>query len=164
VKKAAMTLMAFLVAVGLGCNPATPGGGRTHGTTGQTTTTEHKPSFQNPLGPKEGKFTLNAPDSMVGLSLKATTIKQGEQLKKEIGISRGKGVDADVQISFEGLPEGVRVKPANPVLKHGEDKVEITLMADEKAALTKSKVKIVGKPTKGDEIANTEWTIDVVKK
>lgn len=158
--KKTLALTALLAALVVGCNKSTPGGGGSSG----TTSGEKKSNPFSTVVPNEGEFKLTAPDSVLGVSPVGTSIKQGETKDKDIGISRGKNVDADVKISFENLPKGVTIEPANPTLEHGKDKVTIKLVAADDAALGKATVKIIGTPSKGSNKADTEWTIKVDKK
>jgi uncharacterized membrane protein len=129
-----------------GCNTnSTPGG------PGATT-----PGNNPPIGLKDGTFELNPPKM-------ATTLKQGESKNVSIGIKRGKNFDEDVTLSFDKPPAGVTIEPASPVIKHGEDKVDISIKAAADAAEGDFTVKVTGHPQKGPD-ASVDLKIKVEKK
>ena len=145
-------LLAGVLAVGfvalVGCNnSSTPGG---PGATGDAS--NKKPM----IGQADDTFTLTMP-------MLSTSIKQGETKSVTIGIKRGKNLDEDVSLKFEGLPKGVTIEPASPQIKHGESEAKISLKAADEASLGDHTIKVSGKPTKGSD-ASSEFKITVNKK
>src|SRR5688500_10082432 len=134
-------LMSAVLVMALGCNEGTPGGPgvkkNPSTTTSSTTTTVETPSSSSTTkveekatvpaetpkedtapagtdadpvaGDPENSFRLDAPNL-------ATTIKQGETKIVTIGIARAKNFDQDVTLKFEGVPEGVTIDPAEPMI------------------------------------------------
>jgi hypothetical protein len=183
-------LMAAILAMALGCNEGTPGGpgvkqpgSTTSSTTATPSTTTPEiasaPSYSsdtptvtekppvttaepapgtdaNPIaGDPENSFRLDAPNL-------ATTIKQGETKVVTIGISRAKNFDQDVALKLEGVPKGVTIDPAEPMIKHGEKEVKLNVTAAEDAALNDFTVKVVGHPDTGADATN-EFKISITK-
>jgi len=102
----------------------------------------------NPVaGDPENTFRLDAPNL-------TTTVKQGETKVVTIGIARAKNFDQDVTLKFEGMPEGVTIDPAEPMIKHGEKEVKINVSAAADAAVNDFTVKIVGHPATGPDATN----------
>ena len=94
------------------------------------------------------------------------TLKQGEAKNVKITISR-KEFNEPVDVDISGLPEGVTIKEGKK-LKIDKDAVEVTItvMADEKAPVTKEGAKAMISASGGG--VNTtnpaEWTIKVEEK
>jgi hypothetical protein len=102
-----------------------------------------------------GTFTLsNSPDSM--------SVKQGEAKAFTVSINRKDNFQEDVRLSFEQLPKGVIVDPANPIIKHGDKEVKFTIKTADDAALGEFKVNMIGHPTKGlDSVSELKINIDM---
>jgi len=145
-------LVAGFVAVGLvaliGCNgSSTPGGPGASGSA---------PNTKPLIGQADDTFTLSTPTL-------STSLKQGESKNVNISIKRGKNMDEDVSLKFEGLPKGVTVEPASPTIKHGDKEAQISVKAADDAALGDHTIKVTGHPTKGTD-AMSELKITVNKK
>ncbi|MBY0526379.1 MAG: hypothetical protein K2R98_23500 [Gemmataceae bacterium] len=108
------------------------------------------------VGSGDNTFSLDPPNT-------ATTVKQGEARNVVIGIKRGKNFNEDVAIKVDGLPKGVTIEPAAPVIKHGDKEASISVKAAEDAALGDFTVKLVGHPSKGADATN-DVKITVEKK
>jgi hypothetical protein len=121
------------------------------------TTAEPAPGTDaNPIaGDPENSFRLDAPNL-------ATTIKQGETKVVTIGISRAKNFDQDVALKLEGVPKGVTVDPADPMIKHGEKEVKLNVTAAEDAALNDFTIKVIGHPATGADATN-EFKLSITK-
>jgi hypothetical protein len=119
----------------VGCNNGTPGGPGVD---------KNKPKK---VGQTEETFKLSLPET-------ATKIKQGETKDVTIGIKRGKNIDEDVTIKFEDVPKGVTLDPSSPTIKHGDTEAKVNVKAADDAALGSFKVKVIGKPGKGEEARN----------
>ncbi|MBC7851889.1 MAG: hypothetical protein IAF94_00490 [Pirellulaceae bacterium] len=183
-------LMTALIALAAGCNEGTPGGPGVKNnpptsTTSSSTatvvetpdgssstvitekpaavddsTTTEKPAAPgtdaNPIaGDPENSFRLDAPNL-------ATTIKQGETKVVTIGISRSKNFDQDVTLMLEGVPKGVTIDPAEPMIKHGENEVKLNVAAADDAALNDFTIKLIGHPATGPDATN-EFKLTVEK-
>jgi hypothetical protein len=176
-------LMAALFAMVLGCKEGTPGGpgaksnppSSSSTTASRTTTVEtpdgssttkvevQKPAITDPnatekpalpgtdanpiAGDPENSFRLDAPNL-------ATTVKQGETKVVTIGISRSKNFDQDVTLMFEGVPKGVTIDPAEPVIKRGDKEVKLNVTAAGDASLNSFTIKMTGHPATGKDAAN----------
>ena len=144
----AAVFVAAVAPLGLvGCNSGSPGG------PGASNRDSNKPRVTT----QENSFSLSVPGPT------ATHIKQGEQKVIDISIDRGKNFSQDVGLKLEGLPEGVTADPAHPDLKAGQEKVQVTLKASDKAALGDFTVKVVGHPSSGPDATN-EFKLTVEKK
>jgi hypothetical protein len=129
-------LFAALIAL-TGCNQGTSGGpGAAGPASGQAT-----------VGQSEETFSLDVP-------MLSTKLNQGETVAVSIGIKRGRNMDGDVTLKFEGLPEGVTIKPAKPSIKREDTETKLTLSAADDASLGDFTVKVMGHPTKGADASN----------
>ncbi len=131
-----------------GCNWGTTG---TPGGPAATNTSAKAPLY----GQADDTFNLSVP-------ILSTSLKQGETKEVSMGIKRGKNFDQDVTVKFDGLPTGVTIDPAGPVIKHGDTEAKVTLKAAGDASLGDFTVKVKGHPTKGGD-GSTEFKITVVK-
>jgi uncharacterized membrane protein len=145
--KVSLSLLVLILVVLSGCTPGAPGG------PGATTSTGKGTDL---LGPAEETFRLSPP-------MLATTLKQGETRVVSLGISRGKNFDEDVSVKFDDLPKGVSIEPSNPVIKHGDTEVKLTVKAAEDAAVGTFNVKVTGHPSKGPD-GTTELKLKVEQK
>lgn len=137
--------MAVLTLIGLtGCSQGTPGG------SGVTDTTVKKPIF----GQTEDTFTLSVP-------LMATSLQQGAELETTVGIERAKNFGEDVTLKFAKLPNGVKVTPSAPVIKHSEENVRMVFTAETDAAIGEYTVGISGHPETGKD-AEIEFKLNIV--
>jgi len=136
-----------------GCNSGQPGGpGANRDNNSTSTSTSNKPV----IGHADETFTLDMPNL-------ATKIKQGETKTINIGIKRGKNMDQDVKLSFDRVPEGVTIEPANPMVMHSDKEASITIKASDTAALGDFTVKVNGHPNTGPDATN-EFKLTVDKK
>jgi hypothetical protein len=175
-------LMAVLLAMALGCNEGTPGGPgaknnppssssatasrtttvETPGGTSTTTVEVQKPPLTDstdvkPAAPgteanpltvdPENTFRLDAPNL-------STSIKQGETKVVTIGITRSTNFDQDVTLRFEDLPKGITIDPAEPMIKHGEKEVKLSVTAAADAAVNDFSIKMIGHPATGKDATN----------
>jgi len=143
---------AALIAV-VGCNPGTPGGPGVDKNKDQKSKVD---KAKEAVGTGDDTFTLSAPKL-------ATKLKQGESKEVTIGITRGKNLDQDVALKFDGVPTGVTLDPASPTIKHGDTEAKVTVKAAADATVGEFTVKVLGKPGKGPE-ATKEFTLTVAKK
>lgn len=120
-----------------GCNQGTSGGPGAAGPASEQAT----------VGQTDETFTLNMP-------MMSTNLNQGETAAVSIGIKRGRNMDGDVTLKFEGLPEGVTIEPANPTIKREDTEAKLTLRAADDASLGDFTVKVMGHPTKGPDASN----------
>ena len=139
-------LMVAALAALTGCNQGTPGGpGTTEGTANIPV-----------AGVAADMFNLEAPTM-------STKLKQGGTKDLAISVARGTHFDEDVTLEFAGLPKGVSVDPASPVIRHGETKTKIALTVADNASLGDFTIKLTGHPTKGANATN-EFNITVAKR
>jgi hypothetical protein len=157
-----------------GCTEGTPGGpGATH----PVTRISNKQADE-PLPPKttseparrvevteKRTETANRGDQTFTLSVPtfSTTLKQGEAKEMKIGTHRGKNFAEDVALHFTGLPKGVTIEPANPMIRASDKDASVTVKAADDAPLGDFTVKAVGHPTTGADAIN-EFKISIRKK
>lgn len=109
------------------------------------------------------KLSVAAKDSFtLSVPTLSTSLKQGESQTVSIGISRDKSFDQDVALKFGDLPTGVSLKPASPVIKHGDSETQITLTGANDASLGNFAIKVTGHPSTGADASN-ELKLVVVK-
>jgi hypothetical protein len=143
---------AALIAL-VGCNTGTtggPGADKEKDKKGRVEKAEDK------VRQAEDTFNVSVPTF-------ATKIKQGESKEATVGISRGKNFDEDVSLSFDNLPKGVTVEPADATIKHGDKEAKVTFKAADDAALGDFTVKVTGHPQKGGDATN-DLKLTVQKK
>jgi uncharacterized membrane protein len=129
-----------------GCAEGTPGG------PGAKEVTANKPI----VGQADNTFSLDVPKM-------STTLKQGETKDLAIDVARGKNFSEDVELKFSGVPKGVTVDPARPVIMHSDKEAKITVKVADDAAVGDFTVKVTGHPTTGADAMN-EFKITVTKK
>jgi uncharacterized membrane protein len=141
--------IAVLGAVGLvGCNDKSPPGGP-----GATNADRDKvPNLTQP----DNTFQLDPPNL-------ATDIKQGETKTVNIGISRGKNFDQDVKFDVSGAPQGVKVTPADSVLRAGTEEMRMTIEAAKDAALGEHTITVTGTPAREGKATTANFRINVEK-
>ena len=120
-------------------------GCETKSTPGGPGVSKHDSGSKSPvsLSQAENTFKLGVPKT-------ETSIKQGETKQLTISIDRGKNFAEDVKLSFDSPPKGVKITPADAVLKAGDKDITLTIEADKDAALGSHTIKVTGTPTKGD--------------
>jgi uncharacterized membrane protein len=134
------------LAILIGCSEGTPGGPEA------TQVTAKKPI----VGQADDTFNLDVPKM-------STQLKQGEKKELAISVARGKNFDEEVTLKFDGVPKGMTLEPARPVIMHGDKGTKITLTLADDAALGDFTVKVTGHPTKGADSTNM-LKVTVAKK
>ena len=114
-----------------GCSQGTPGG---------PGTTNKSPAH----GQADDTFNLSVP-------MFSSHLRQGEQKEVTVDIKRAENFDEDVALKFTGVPQGVTIDPASPMIKHGDADAKITFKVGKEAALGNFKVNVTGHPTKGSD-------------
>jgi hypothetical protein len=102
-------------------------------------------------------------DDTFSLIMPSATLNQGGNTTVSIGIKRGQNFSEDVSLGLAGLPAGVTLDPANPLIKHGDNAAQITLKAAPDAALGDFTVKVTGHPSKGAD-AVAEMKVSIAKQ
>jgi hypothetical protein len=92
----------------------------------------------------------------------ATTVKQGEETKVTIKVTKDK-FDDDVTLHFKQLPEGVKVVDSDMKVPKGGKEVTVTLKADDKAKPEKGQ-KVVVQAEGGGLKTQEELTLNVQEK
>jgi uncharacterized membrane protein len=141
---AGLTVTALVLMTG--CTEGTRGG------PGATEVTANKPI----VGQTDNTFSLDVPQM-------STKLKQGETKELAIDVARGKNFSEDVELRFSGVPKGVTVDPASPVIMHSDKEAKITVKVADDAALGDFTVKVTGHPTSGADATN-EFKMTVAKK
>lgn len=170
------SLLVIVALTLIGCDEGTPGGpGVTKKTpstptpsttevtpdttplTTPDTTSSTTPSTtpETSLTDADNTFRLDAPNL-------TTALKQGESKSISIAISRETNFMEDVALTFSGVPDGVTITPADPMILKGDTEAKLTIAAAEDAAIGDFKIKIVGHPTKGADATN-EFSVSVSK-
>lgn len=112
----------------------------------------------------EFKLKIAAKDSFsLSVPRMSTTLKQGETQTVSIGITREKDFDQDVALKFGDMPTGVTLKPAAPIIKHGEGVAQVTLTGANDASLGNFAIRVTGHPSIGVDNSN-EFKLLVVKE
>jgi uncharacterized membrane protein len=112
----------------------------------------------------ELKLTVSHKDTFhLSAPLLSTTLKQGDTSEVSIGIKRDKNFDQDVTLAFTGLPTGVTVEPASPVVKQADTEVKVTLKGAADASVGDFTIKVTGHPAKGAD-ASHDLKVTVAKQ
>jgi uncharacterized membrane protein len=109
------------------------------------------------LGEAEDTFSLSMP-------FRSVTVNQGEEKSVVIGINRGRNFGEEVAIKLAGLPAGVSMKTAEPVIEHGSTDAEIVLQAADDAALGDFTVTVTGHTSSSGDDASNEFKLTVAQK
>ncbi len=107
-------------------------------------------------GEASGTFSLSVPFESVSLT-------QGEDTPVRIGINRGEDFGEQVALELSGLPAGVSVETADPVIKHGSTGVTITLKAAGDAALGDFTIKVTGHTASSGDDFSEEFKLTVAQ-
>jgi hypothetical protein len=154
--KKCILIAAVVALIGvLGCNQGTTGGPGADRAKQQEKDSKLK-QLEDKVRQPDETFSPTVPNF-------ATRIKQGESKEVTIGIKRGKNFDQDVALKFDGVPTGVTFDPATPTIKHGDADAKVKVKVADDAALGDFKVKVTGKPSKGEEATN-ELKLTIAKK
>jgi len=141
-----------LVALGLialvGCSKGQPGG--------PGAVTDNSSNNNRNVASSDATFTISTPTL-------STKVQQGETKEATVSISRGKNFDQDVGLKFEGVPQGVTITPASPMVGRGDKETKVSIMAADDATPGDYTIKVVGHPATGVDATN-EMKITVSKK
>jgi hypothetical protein len=143
-------LAAFLSVTG--CDSGKPGGpGATKPTSSgveqRAEVSKVKETEQKVLGATENTIMVDVP-------MLATDVKQGGTAPLEIEIDRGKNMSGDVSLSFDGLPAGVSIDPASPIVLASESKANLTVSAMDSAVVGEYTVNVKAHPPSGVDATN----------
>lgn len=108
-------------------------------------------------GEASGTFSLSVPFEPVGL-------KQGEDEAVRIGINRGEDFGEQVSLELSGLPAGVTVEAADPIIKQGSTGVTISLKAAADAALGDFTIQVTGHTASSGADFSEEFKLTVAQK
>ncbi len=109
------------------------------------------------VGEADETFSLSVPSESVALT-------QGEEQSVLIGINRGENFREEVAIDVSGLPEGVTLATADPVIKHGSTDATLMFKAAGDAALGDFTVKLTGRTTSSGADFTKEFKMTVAQK
>lgn len=126
------SLLVLPLAVALGCTQGTAGG------PGAEDKSAEKPVY----GQAENTFNLSVP-------VMSSSLQQGVATDSTIGIKRAENFSQDVELQFDGLPSGVTVEPANPVIGSDEEDAKIVFKVGDDAPVGDYVVKVTGHPAEG---------------
>lgn len=154
---AGLLVLGLLVAVG--CSQDKPGGpGVAESPNSEEAATPAPTVAAKPiLGEGENTFSLSMP-------FRSVTVNQGEEKSVVIGINRGRNFGEEVKIKLAGLPAGVSMTTAEPVIKHGSTDAEIVLQAADDAALGDFTVKVTGHTASSGADASNEFKLTIAQK
>jgi hypothetical protein len=136
------------VLVGIGCDRGTVGGPNA-----PTTPNNKAPMVTSP---GEGTFSIDVPNL-------STKLAQGESKNVTVDMRRGKNFDQEAKLSFQNLPKGITIDPANPTIARSETEAKLTIRAADDAPVGDHTVGVTAQPSTGPA-AHNEFTITVRKK
>ena len=108
-------------------------------------------------GEADRTFSLTVP-------FEAVTLTQGGEQPVLIGINRGENFGEQVAIEVSGLPAGVTLETADPVITPGSTDVTLTLKAAGDAALGDFTAKVTGHTASSGADFSQEFKITVTQK
>ena len=154
-KTLAIGVCAFVIFAAVGCSKSTPEGS-------QATPSTEKPaqpvSDKKPVaGEADKTFSLSVPFESVAL-------KQGEEKSVLIGINRGEDFREEVALKVSGLPKGVTLETAAPVITQGSTDATLTFKAASDAALGDFTVKVTGHTASSGADFTKEFKMTVAER
>ncbi|MEQ8789335.1 MAG: hypothetical protein RIC55_23780 [Pirellulaceae bacterium] len=108
-------------------------------------------------GEADKTFSLSVPFDSIELT-------QGEQQAVLIGINRGTDFRERVAIEVTGLPAGVTLETADPVIEHGSSDVTLMFKAAADASLGDFTVKVTGRTSSSGADFTKEFKVIVAQK
>ena len=108
-------------------------------------------------GEADNTFSLSVPYESV-------TLTQGEEKSMLIGINRGENFREEVAIELTGLPEGVTLETAEPVIKQGDTDATLMLKATPDAALGDFTINVTGQTVSSGADFSKELKLTVSQK
>lgn len=126
----------------------------------------------NPVQPNEpDKVVANQPiageaDKTFSLSVpfESVTLTQGEQKSMLIGINRGDNFREEVALKVSGLPQGVTLETAKPVIKQGDTDAALMLKAAPDSALGDFTIEVTGQTASSGDDFTEKVEITVAQK
>jgi hypothetical protein len=151
-KRLISVLVVAALATVVGCNTSGTGGS----TGSRSSTTDHSSTHQSGYGPgdtHEEKHHLPAVGGgqdtfRLSGPLLATAIKQGERKEITVSASRGSDFKQDIQLKITA-PNGLKVTPANPVIKAGDKEAKLEVEVAKDAPIGDQTISINGVPAEG---------------
>jgi hypothetical protein len=108
-------------------------------------------------GEADRTFSLSMP-------FESVTLLQDEEKSILIGINRGEDFREEVEIEVLGLPQGVTLETAKPVIKQGDTGATLILKAAPDAALGDFTIKVTGHTTSSGADFSKEVKLTVSQK
>jgi len=108
-------------------------------------------------GEADKTFSLSVP-------FESVTLTQGEEKSMLIGINRGENFREEVSIEVSGLPEGVTLETADPVIQPGDMDSALMLKAAPDSALGDFTIKVTGHTTSSGADFSKEVKLTVAQK
>jgi hypothetical protein len=132
-------LSVLMLAVAVGCSESSSDGPQAIAPTKREQPNEPvKVVAKKPIaGEADNTFSLSVP-------FESVTLAQGEEKSMLIGINRGEDFREEVTIKVSGLPQGVTLETAKPVIKQGDTEAALMLKAAPDAAVGDFTIKVTG--------------------
>ena len=108
-------------------------------------------------GEADKTFSLKVP-------FESVTLTQGKEKSMLIGINRGEDFREEVAIEVSGLPKGVTLAAAKPVIKQGDMDATLMLKATPDAALGDFTFKVTGQTSSSGADFSKEINLTVAQK
>jgi hypothetical protein len=158
-KKLSVGLSVLMLAVAVGCTESSSDGPQAVAPTKSKQSNEPvKVVAKKPIaGEADNTFSLSVP-------FESVTLTQGEEKAMLIGINRGENFREEVAIEVSGLPQGVTLETATPVIKQGDTDAALMLKAAPDAALGDFTVEVIGHTTSSGADFAKEVQLTVAQK
>ena len=137
------------------------GPGATKGATTKAPNTEDVKEARQEL--KEAKQEARAENTFkLQVPSGATNVTQGMNQEATISVDRGDSFKQAVKLGFK-TPQGVKVSPAEPAIKAGENEVKVLIQVAADAPVGRHTVVVTGTPETGAAVS-VNMDIDVKQK
>jgi uncharacterized membrane protein len=127
---------------------------KTTTTTTTTTTKDDTADNKNDRDNRRDTFTIKVPEGQ--------NVTQGKNQEVNISISRGGDFKQNVKLDLKA-PAGLKVQPAHPMIKSGENSVKVLIEADDNAPVGRQNITVTGTPDTG-AATSVEMPVDVKKR
>ena len=158
-RKLSVGLSVLTLAVAVGCTDSSSDGPQAVAPTKREQPNEPvQVVAKKPIaGEADNTFSLSVP-------FESVTLTQGEEKSMLIGINRGENFREEVAIEVSGLPQGVTLETAKPVIKQGTTDATLMLKAEPDAALGDFTFKVTGHTTSSGADFSKEVNLTVAQK
>ena len=158
-RKLSVGLSVLTLAVAVGCTDSSSDGP-------QAVAPTNREQPNEPVQVVAKKPIVDEADNTFSLSVpfEPVTLTQDQEKSMLIGINRGENFREEVAIEVSGLPQGVTLETAKPVIEQGDTDAALMLKAAPDAALGDFTIKVTGHTTSSGADFSKEVNLTVAQK